>query len=312
MDHSIQLFSVTLTLAMVVAYTPLFFAMVLTIKYPLRLPVALGLLSTVMALLGGLIMPIALLPLGLIVLGCYGSQTNVHRAIKPFCIGFIFILSWLIFFHKTPGFNNPILIQGLKLNPNSLPYTLYLNFDKTILALILLVFLKQTRNTFKKPFEDSLKSTVQSPFNPIQVTVVTFIILLVTIAGGIFANAVAWDPKWPAIYGVWALTNLFTTCVFEEVFFRGFIQSGLQNSLLKFGKKTNLATVTIAALVITALLFGLVHLPGGIVYATLATLSGLAYGYVYQQTGQLRWAITTHFAFNNLHLLLFSYPLLAN
>ena len=64
---------------------------------------------------------------------------------------------------------------------------------------------------------------------------------------------------------------------------------------------------TAIALSITAVLFGLAHLPGGIDYVMLATVAGIGYGWSYYRTGHIEAAILTHFTLNALHFLLFTY-----
>jgi uncharacterized protein len=57
-----------------------------------------------------------------------------------------------------------------------------------------------------------------------------------------------------------------------------------------------------------SVLFGVVHLGGGIAFALLATLAGLGYGAVYYWTGRLHYAVLLHFAVNAVHLLAFAAP----
>jgi hypothetical protein len=37
----------------------------------------------------------------------------------------------------------------------------------------------------------------------------------------------AFAPKWTALFWLWAVVNLFFTCLSEEAFFRGFVQAEL-------------------------------------------------------------------------------------
>ena len=41
--------------------------------------------------------------------------------------------------------------------------------------------------------------------------------------------------KWTSFFWLWAVTNLFFTCVAEEAFFRGFLQRELSRTLVGFG-----------------------------------------------------------------------------
>lgn len=88
----------------------------------------------------------------------------------------------------------------------------------------------------------------------------------------------------------------------EELLFRGLIQSGLE----RLFPKAELAT-----LIASAVIFGLAHLnntafgfvaPNG-VYAVVATLAGLAYGYVWRRTGKITASAITHALVNFIWLL---------
>jgi CAAX protease family protein len=92
--------------------------------------------------------------------------------------------------------------------------------------------------------------------------------------------------------------------VVEEAFFRGYLQGGIARLLdgHRFGRTI--------AIVVAALLFGLMHLPGGgWMWVIFATVAGLAYGLAYR-FGGLAAAVLAHFALNATHFLLFTYPML--
>ena len=57
---------------------------------------------------------------------------------------------------------------------------------------------------------------------------------------------------------------------------------------------------------VSAVIFGLAHLPD-IRYALLATLAGLAYGWVYARTGRITASALTHTGVNWIWGLLLSY-----
>ncbi len=76
----------------------------------------------------------------------------------------------------------------------------------------------------------------------------------------------------------------------------------LQNNLLE------LATYVSLVFAFVSFLFGLCHLPAGIIFAALAFISGLLYGGIYLRTKRLEAAILLHFTVNFIHLICFSYP----
>ncbi|GAD32075.1 putative membrane associated protease [Photobacterium leiognathi lrivu.4.1] len=103
-------------------------------------------------------------------------------------------------------------------------------------------------------------------------------------------------PDW---WWLFLLNNLLLTCVAEEAFFRGFIQQSLSK---QFG--------WIIGIAMASLLFGLVHIHGGLLLVAFATLAGVGYGLIYRYSSRLWVAVLFHFLFNFAHLLLFTYPMM--
>ncbi|MDP5009557.1 MAG: CPBP family intramembrane metalloprotease, partial [Glaciimonas sp.] len=100
------------------------------------------------------------------------------------------------------------------------------------------------------------------------------------------------------------IVNLLFTCVAEEVFFRGVLQERLAGLL---------PSSTMAAIIVvlcSAALFGVAHIGGGIIYVSLATLSGIGYAYAYHATKRVEAAILVHFIVNAVHFIGFTYPAL--
>lgn len=82
------------------------------------------------------------------------------------------------------------------------------------------------------------------------------------------------------------------------------MQGGLQRNLLP-----HTAYADHIALTISALIFGLVHLGGGLHFAILATFAGFIYGQVYRYSGRLGMAIVVHGLVNIGHFILLVYPI---
>jgi membrane protease YdiL (CAAX protease family) len=200
--------------------------------------------------------------------------------------------------HLIPGFHNLRVITDLQISASSSPFTMYLNFDKTLAAAILAVtgsiVLKQTSPFGKKSLAQALK---------ISIVCVTLLIPIAVLSG-----YVALDPKFPEIFSLWAFNNLLFVCFAEEVIFRGIIQKHLMQVAQRY------QISPFVPILVTSILFGtllLGHLQGGIVYITFATISGMFYGYAYHTTNRLEAAILVHFIVNLVHFLLFSYPMAA-
>lgn len=200
--------------------------------------------------------------------------------------------------HLVPGFHNVRLFNSIQVSPMAASFTMYLNFDKTVAAVILVMasglFLKQTTPFGIKAWRET------------GIIATLCISLLIPLA--VLSGYVTFDPKFPEIFWLWAFNNLFFVCFSEEIIFRGIIQT----HLLKLTKRWNISPfipILISALLFAVLLPG--HRQGGPVYMAFVTLAGIFYGYAYHRTNRLESAIWVHFLLNLYHFLAFSYPMVA-
>lgn len=201
--------------------------------------------------------------------------------------------------HLIPGFHNLRVFTTLRLSAASSPFTMYLNFDKTIIAVILAVmsgiFFKQPSSFGKRSLAQVLKISVYC--------------MAVLVPLAMWRGYITFDPKLPAGLWLWAFNNLVFVCFAEEVIFRGIIQ----NYLVQVARRYQVPffiPILITSILFATLLLG--HLHGGIAYITFATISGVFYGYAYLKTNRLESAILVHFIVNLCHFLLFSYPMAAS
>ena len=194
-----------------------------------------------------------------------------------------------------PGFPRTVIVENVVLSPGAMPYTLGLGFAKVVTGIFILAFMHPERVR-------SWRELGQVLMRVAPVFVVTSVaVMVLTLALGY----VQFDPKWTPLFFTWAVVNLFFTCLSEEAFFRGFVLRELQE--LGSNRKVS----ALVALVVSSLLFGLVHLAGGWKYALAATLAGFGYGIAYQRTRRLEGSMAVHFGLNATHFLLFVYPRLA-
>ena len=131
--------------------------------------------------------------------------------------------------------------------------------------------------------------------------------LFTTVLVSIFALAMgytAFAPKWTSLFLLWAPINLMFTCLAEEAFFRGYLQHELASS-------SRAPFMPMLALVIAAVLFGLLHYRGGATYVVAGVIAGLGYGWAFLRTQRIEAAMAVHFGVNATHFLLFVYPRLA-
>lgn len=203
-------------------------------------------------------------------------------------------LSIALLLHRLPGFNNPRVIDAVHFTPDARPFTLYLNFDKTLIGLFILGWCHRRLASWRD-WKTMLTTTL--PWSS------ALIGLLMTLS--LAMGYVRFAPKFPAQSWLWLLVNLLFVCTAEEAFFRGFVQTQLQ----RLWKNRSGGRVT--ALIVASLLFGLAHFGGGWAYVALATVAGLGYGSIYQRTQRIEASILTHFALNTVHFFLFTYPALA-
>ncbi len=202
-------------------------------------------------------------------------------------------LSVAIFFHLLPGFNNFEMIHQLKLTKDAVPYSPYFNFDKPLIGLFILGFGMAHIN-----LRMCSKTTI---YTTILMTIITLMVMIVL---SLITHYVRFEPKWDNFFYIWALDNLIFVCVTEEALFRGIIQRSLSKTFasMRFGN--------MLAVVVASLLFGLVHIRGGVMYVLLSSIAGLLYGVTYLRTGRIEASISTHFIVNLVHITFFSYPAL--
>ena len=99
---------------------------------------------------------------------------------------------------------------------------------------------------------------------------------------GLVTGFLEWNPRADAVrLAVAPIAIYLVTAVPEEFLFRGLIQNTLERAVGR------------AALPIASIIFGLAHLPD-VRYVLLATLAGVAYGWVYLATRRITASAVTH------------------
>jgi uncharacterized protein len=260
-----------------------------------KFPLGFFVLSILFALISNQIGLLALLPIALITISLhYFYQAKLSFWIKFILFLVIVITTILLFAHKLPEYNNWLVFPNLKLSESSADFNFWINFDKPMVGFLLLLIAYQPI----RKWTDCRKMFSEGFWIFVVITIFTLLIF------GINASYLVFDPKLPDVkfMSFWFVKMLFFTVIVEELFFRFFIQDNIVGLLtkLKYGK--------IIGLVLTSFLFGLCHLPAGIILATLAFISGLLYGGIYLITKRLEAAVLLHFTVNFIHLICFSYP----
>lgn len=201
------------------------------------------------------------------------------------------MLALALAMHRLPGFNNPRLIADIKFSADAAPFTLYANFDKAAVGLILLAWLCNRT--------DTVSGWRELIWRALPIAVVTAVVVIVV---ALTLGYVRPEIKLSWFTPVFLVTNLLFTCVAEEAFFRGF----LQDRLVKVFPSTELGALI--AVLCSGALFGAAHFAGGPIYVLLATLGGLGYACAYAAAKRIEAPIMAHFAFNAVHFIGFTYP----
>lgn len=195
-----------------------------------------------------------------------------------------------------PGFNRTVLTEAVVLSPGAVPYGIGLGFPKVAAGIFVLGIINHACVGSWRELGVVLKRTAP----------IFAVTLIAVMACALLVGYVRVDPKWTALFLIWAPVNLFFTCLSEEAFFRGFVQHELAQSIKR---KQLAAVVPIGA---SALLFGLSHFASGWKYVLAGTLAGVGYGWAYHRTQRIEAAMAVHFGVNAVHFLFFTYPSLAN
>ncbi len=247
------------------------------------------------ATLSGLLTGALSWPALLVLTVLFGAgEVSRHVAGQPARIALVLIaclVSLGLALHLFPGFHNPVVLNQVQTGPRAVPFTQYANFDKAAAGLALLVY-----------FSCRLRSAseLRGVLAPMAAASVATAVVLVGV--GLVVGHLAFDPKLPAFALTFLSINLLFTCVAEEAFFRGLIQERLGSALAPRGQWL--------AVGVSSALFGLAHIAGGILYASLATILGLGCAIAYSKTRRVEVPILVHFSFNATHFLLFTYPFL--
>ena len=252
------------------------------------LSIILGLISHQLSFLGVAIIAFLAMLLVLFI------RTNNHQIVHLFLGGIIFLFSLTFVTHILPGFHNLKILDRVYIGSGGIPFSLYLNIDKTFMGLLII--------GLTHPLIERREQLISVIKNTLPLAIITIIItMLMAIALGF----VYFDVKIPNEFLIWSVTNLLFVCLAEEALFRGFLQRNLTLIL------RNIKFSGVISILISALLFGLAHHAGGWKYVLLATVAGVGYGAVYYKTQRIEASILTHFSLNTIHFLCVTYPALA-
>ena len=218
-------------------------------------------------------------------------RAELPTVLRTLAWGVVVILTLALGMNQVPWIHSVLALDRVFVSASSADFTLYWNYDAGFAGVLLyLVCVQPQRNP---PWRRALVAT----------GMIAILATVATLAMTVVVGYNAWDPKWPAILGVWIPSNLLITCVFEETVFRGVIQRHAGRFL-----RGRVPAPALVALLVASVAFGVAHIAGGMTYVLLSTLAGIGYGAAYHVTGRVEAGMLVHFLLNLTHLFLFTYP----
>lgn len=220
---------------------------------------------------------------------CYTFAITTNRLFKSISTILVLLLTIVLMTHMLKGIINPKIINDYYFSEDAVPFSKYLNFDKVIAGVFLLLYVVPKPN--KVSYE-----------NRILFVLVTTSFISIALFVASLLGKINIEPKFSEIIVPWAITNLFFTCYVEEAFFRGYVQERISLIFIRY-KYNHWVAITLSGG-----LFGLVHLPAGVIYSSIAAIVGCSLAYIYYKTKNIYCPIFAHFTFNLIHCVFFTYP----
>lgn len=230
-----------------------------------------------------------------------GREVKNSLAMVPFFIWLgAIVLGFVIAVYRPVGFHYPLLWSTQELFPGGEAFALFVNISKALAGYLILVCLLRQEQGF-------ISSKIQTFV--LGCLAVTFVLLSANMLFG-----VAWKVKFPDAVLLFVLVNLCVSVLAEEAFFRCLIQDRLSHYCARLFQRSRWqgfwsGTITV---LITSLLFSLVHSPTSVAAFLLFLIAGSIYSLVYALTRRLIVVVVVHFSVNLLHFLLLEYPLPSN
>ncbi|WP_444994051.1 CPBP family intramembrane glutamic endopeptidase [Aliikangiella sp. IMCC44359] len=229
----------------------------------------------------------------------FASIMLANSAQSKILRSFAYVAAVLIFLslglHVIPDFQNQLIVKQVAIKSLSQPFSMYINFDKSLAGVIVFLVLIK-----KSPIPLSSELFIKA---------VLISLAMVGIALGTALSLDIVDVNLDYLLGapfliIFIVNQIMIVCLAEEVFFRGMIQEKLYSIFDQEKRYYYIIPVSV-----TAIIFGIVHLAGGVYYMLVAMIAGLGYGLVYQLTRRVEFSIACHFLLNIIHLGFLSYPI---
>ena len=123
--------------------------------------------------------------------------------------------------HLVPGFNNLLVFERVRFSPDSIPFTMYLNFDKIVVGVfICILYLKSQRQILDRR---SLLLSARC----------AGVLISILMGLAFLLHYVRFNFKFPEMGWIGILNNLFFVCFAEEAFFRGICTGWIDRTAAK-------------------------------------------------------------------------------
>jgi len=267
------------------AYVTFFFLIELKTSF-IRLNVAFLVILTLWVVIGGISWQIAL-AFWLVCGGYYAITTlNLPKQLIWLAGCTIFLIAAALLLHTVPGFYNVLVIDNISLgSTSSVPYSMYINYDKALAGLLVLLCLCQRDQVIGKVSGAAIAWVVGGA------------VAVVTLA--IFSLGLRLDPKWLGQASLlFILVKSFSTAFVEEIIFRGVIQAKLARWVSPR-----------IAWIFASIFFAIVHVGAGGSYMLTAFVAGLVYGHIFNKYQSILLASLCHCLVNIIHFSFLTYPM---
>jgi len=252
----------------------------------IRLNVAFLVVLALWSVVGGISWQIAV-AFGLVCGGHYVlTRLSLAKQLIWLIDGAILFIAAALLLHIVPGFYNVLVIDNISLgDTSSVPYSMYINYDKALAGLLILLCLCQRNQVIGKV---NVVASAKAVGGAIAVVVLA-----------IFSLNLQFDPKWLGQASLlFIFVKSFSTAFVEEIIFRGVIQTKLARWLSPKN-----------AWILASMLFAIVHVGAGGSYVLTAFVAGLIYGHIFNKYQSILLASLCHCLVNIVHFSFLTYPM---
>jgi len=198
----------------------------------------------------------------------------------------ILLTAAALLLHRIPGFYNVLVLDNAVIGSTStIPYSMYINYDKALAGLFVLLCLWHLDQVIGNVSAAAIAWALGAALAVVVLARLTLNLQL--------------DFKWLGqVSLLFIFVKSFSTAFVEEIIFRGVIQANLTRWLSP-----------LQAWLLASILFAVVHVGAGVSYVLTAFMAGLFYGYMFKKYQSILVAGTCHSLVNIIHFCFLTYPM---